>query len=126
MILHIVETEAPDDVVVGLRHVKLGVAILIVAMALAATGFAAAVAIRDQIGLVVVGIETGAHPRGGGRRGACWTGVGAAAATGAQIAVNAAIAPVIALCLVLGLGVHGEMGARPLAAVGLALRVRPA
>jgi len=123
---HIVETEAPDNVVVGLRHVKLGVAILIVAMALATAGFAAAVAIGDQIGLVVVGIDAGADPRGGRSRGPCRAGVGTAAATGAQIAVDAAIAPVIALGVVLGLGIHGEMGARPLATVGFALGMRPA
>src|SRR6202012_2869696 len=93
VILHIVQAEAPDDVVVGLGHVKLGIAILIVAMALAAIGFAAAIAIGDQIGLVVIGIDAGADPGGGGRGRARRTGVRAAAATGAEIAVHAAIAP---------------------------------
>src|ERR1700744_475015 len=63
VILHVVQTEAPNDIVVGLRHIKLGVAVLIVAMALAASGLAAAIAIGDQVGLVVIGIDAGANPR---------------------------------------------------------------
>src|ERR1700722_20242698 len=126
VVLHVVETKAPDDVVVGLRHVELGIAILIVAMTLAAGRLAATIAIGDQVGLVVVGIDAGADPGGCRGRRAGWALMGTAAATGAEISVHPAITPVIALGLVLGLGVHGEMGACPLAAIGLALRLRPA
>src|SRR4029079_13030940 len=115
---------APDDVVVGLRHIKLGVAVLIVAMALAAGRLAATVAIGDQVGFAVIGIDASPHPGGGRSGGACRALMRAAAATGAKIAVDAAIAPVIALGLILGLGIHGEVGAGALAAVRLALRMR--
>src|ERR1700761_6684822 len=70
VILHGVQAEAPDDIVVGLRHIKLGVAVFIVAMALAAGRLAATVAIGNQIGLAVVGIDAGADP---GCRGSCRT-----------------------------------------------------
>src|ERR1044071_5902128 len=111
MILHVVQTEAPDDVIVGLRYIKLGIAVLVVAMTLAATRLAAAIAIGDQIGLVVIGIDASSHPGGGGGSRARRTLMRAAAAAGAKIAVDAAITPVIALGVVLGLGIHGEMGA---------------
>src|ERR1700742_4189514 len=96
VILHVVQTEAPDDVVVGLRHIKLGVTVLVVAMALAAGRLAAAIAIGDQVSLVVIRIDAGAHPRcrRGDRAGRAL--MRAAAAAGAEIAVHPAIAPVIA------------------------------
>src|SRR5215469_6498354 len=59
MILHILETETPDDVVVRLRHIELGIAVLVVTMTLTAGRLAAAIAIGNQIGLVVVGIDAG-------------------------------------------------------------------
>jgi len=61
VILHIVETEAPDDVVVGLRHIKLCVAVLIVATALAAAGFAAA--ITESISMGAVGYTSSVSQR---------------------------------------------------------------
>ena len=123
MVLHIVQAEAPDDIVVGLGHVELGVAVLVVAVALAAARLAAAIAVGDQISLVVIGIDAGADPAGGRGRRAGRTGVRAAAAAGTQIAVDAAIAPVIALGVVLALRIHGEVGAGAVTAVRLALGI---
>src|SRR6202012_5365997 len=85
VILHIVQAEAPDDVVVGLGHVELGIAIFVVAMALAAGRLAATVAIGDQIGLVVVRIDASSDPGGGRSRRARGTRMRTTAAAGAQI-----------------------------------------
>lgn len=62
MILHIIQSKAPDDIIIGLGHVKLCVAILIVAMALATGGLSATIAVSNQIGLLVVRIKTGSNP----------------------------------------------------------------
>ena len=63
MVFHVLYAETPDDVVVELLDIQLGFAVLSVAIAVVGKRFATAIAIGDQIGLAIIGIDAGANPR---------------------------------------------------------------
>ena len=75
--------EAPDDVVIELGPIGRQFAVGTIApagFASRAHGLTAAIAIGDDVGFIILGIDAGADPRDRRRLGAGRAGVGAAAA----------------------------------------------
>src|SRR5262245_34791567 len=81
MVAHVLGAEAPDNVVVQLRPVDRRLALVGVAQALPAAAPAAAIVIRDDVVLVVGGVEARADPGHVGNRRARWALAYRAAAT---------------------------------------------
>ena len=88
--------EAPQDVVRFAGRVYRPVAFVAIAQATTACGLAATIVVGNDVVTTVARIATGTDP--GNRRGfRTWrAAVVSAAATGAQVAVDGAIAPVLA------------------------------
>src|SRR5690606_668180 len=117
--------EAPIDVVVRLWPYHRPVALVAVAEAPPARGFAAAVVVADDVGAVVGRVLAGADPgdrRHFGSRGA--TARTATAAT-AQDTVDRAVTPIVALRLVARiLRIARRLGRYPIAAAGVTMPLR--
>src|SRR6185437_5660831 len=103
-------SDAPDYVIVRLRAVHGHLVIGTDAAALVADARAAAIPIRHQIRALIGRIDAAADPGRRRRLRAGRTGMHTAAAAGAQVAIDTAIAPVIAGRVVLRLRLAAEIG----------------
>src|SRR5208282_5357010 len=102
----ILRPETPDDVVIQLRPVDRYLPLVVVAEAPVADILTAAVAVRDDVFLAVGRMLARPHPRGWRRHRPRRTRSQRAAAATAQVAVEAAVAPVIATREIAALGLR--------------------